>query len=101
MNEVSRRMNEPAFAELRRAKFAHAVTECPKMAAKKSVKSVKWVFAIFQLEPAAAQSVPTKMGGGDFTDFPQILRGLMGGGSQRILILILISMTGEGGHHEN
>ena len=76
MNEVLRRMNEPDSAELRRAKSAHAVTGCPKLAAMKSVKTVKWVFAIFQLEPAAAQSVPTKMGGGDFTDFPQILRGL-------------------------
>ncbi len=54
---------------------------CPKRAAMKSEKCEKWVFAIFQLEPAVAQSVPTKMGGGDFS---KIFRGYMGGRGVKI-----------------
>jgi hypothetical protein len=56
---------------------------CAKRAAQKSVKTVKWLFAIFQLEPAAAQSVPTKMGREDFTAFALILRLGMGGEGSR------------------
>jgi hypothetical protein len=45
----------------------------------RTVKAVKWIFAVFQSEPAAAQSVPTKTGRGDFTAFALILRMGMGG----------------------
>jgi hypothetical protein len=63
------------------------------MALKKSertIKAVKWIFAVFQLETAAVQSVPTKIGRGDFTAFALILRMGMRGGGQTILILIVI-----------
>jgi len=47
--------------------------------AMKSEKSEKWFFAIFQLEPAAAQSLATKTGSGDFSDFSKNSRGYTGG----------------------
>jgi hypothetical protein len=46
---------------------------------RKTVKAVKWICAVFQSEPAAVQSVPTKTGRGDFTAFALILRLGMGG----------------------
>src|SRR5271157_4080815 len=51
--------------------------------AKKSEKCEKSVFAVFQLEPAAAQSLPTKMACGDFSDFSKIFRGYTGGRGSR------------------
>jgi hypothetical protein len=47
----------------------------PKTDGKKSEESEKRFFAIFQLEPSAAQYVPTKMSGGDFSDFSKNSRG--------------------------
>ena len=67
---------------VRPATSAAAVAGPPKTAAKKTgrtVKAVKPVFPIFQLEPVAVQSVPTQIGGKDFTAFPLILRMGMGG----------------------
>ena len=64
----------------RRDKAADAVAGWPKKATKKSEKSEKWFFAIFQLEPAAAQSLPTEIGCGDFSDFSKNSRGYTGGG---------------------
>ncbi len=53
-------------------------------AVKKTEKTVTWIFAVFHLEAAAVQSVPTKMGRGDFTAFALILRlGMGGGGVER------------------
>jgi hypothetical protein len=78
---------------VRRATSAVAVAGTPKKAEKKTertVKAVKSVFAVFQLEPAAVQSVPTQIGGKYFTAFALILRMGMGGGGQQILILIVI-----------
>jgi hypothetical protein len=86
---------------VRRATFAVAVSSAvafaakveagqPKKAEKKterSVKAVKSVFAIFQLEPAAVQSVPTQIGGKYFMAFALFLRMGMGGGGPEILIL--------------
>jgi hypothetical protein len=63
----------------RRDKAADAVAGWPKKATKKSEKSEKWFFAIFQLEPAAAQSLPTEIGCGDFSDFSENSRGYTGG----------------------
>jgi len=63
----------------RRAKSADAVTGWPKNGAKESEKSEKWFFAIFQLQPAAAQALPTKIGCGDFSDFSKNSRGYTGG----------------------
>src|SRR5271157_4378876 len=80
---MKKKLRTPAVAEVRRRKSAVAGAGWPKRAVMKSVKSVKWFFAIFQLQPAAAQAVPTKMRAGDFTDFPQILRGCMGGRGSR------------------
>jgi hypothetical protein len=51
----------------------------PKRTVMKSVKTVKSVFVVFQLETAVVQSVPTKIGRGDFTAFALILRMGMGG----------------------
>jgi hypothetical protein len=85
-------LRSPAFAELRRgmpaltqAAVATVEPRCAENAVanaeKKAVKTVKWVFAILRSEPAVAQSVPTKMRGGDFTDFALILRmGIWRGG---------------------
>ena len=67
---------------VRPATSAAAVAGPPKTAAKKTgrtVKAVKSVFPIFQLEPVAVQSVPTQIGGKDFTAFALILRMGMGG----------------------
>jgi hypothetical protein len=79
MKDELRSMNKSAFAELRRAKSAVAVAGWPKRAVMKAVKTVKSVLAVFHLEAAAAQSVPTKIGRGDFTAFALILRLGMGG----------------------
>jgi hypothetical protein len=68
-----------AYAELRRGESAVAGAECPKRAALKSEKCEKWVFAIFQSEPAAIQAVPAKIEDGDFSDFSKIFRGYGGG----------------------
>jgi hypothetical protein len=59
-------------------------------AEKKSEKSEKWFFAIFQLEPAADQLVPTKTRSGHFSDFSKNFRGYTGGRGQEIPILIVI-----------
>jgi len=94
-------MDEPAFARLRRGKPAFApaamatVQPCRAVAAssavavaakedaakseKKSEKSEKWFLAIFHLQPAAAQLVPTKTGSGHFSDFSKNSRGYTGG----------------------
>ena len=88
---VNDELRSPAFAELRRGKpaltqaaVATVEPRCAENAAakaeKKAVKTVKSLFAIFQSEPAAAQSVPTKTGRGDFTAFALILRMGMGEG---------------------
>jgi len=45
----------------------------------RTVKAVKWICAVFHLETAAVQSVPTQIGRGDFTAFALILRMDMGG----------------------
>lgn len=45
----------------------------------KSEKSEKWFFAFFQSEPAAAQSVPTEIAFGHFSDFSKNFRGYTGG----------------------
>ncbi len=49
----------------------------------KSEKSDKRFFAIFQLETVAAQYVPTKMSGGDFSDFSKNFCGYTGGGGRK------------------
>ncbi len=48
----------------------------------RTVKTVKSLSGLFQLETPAVQSVPTKTGWGDFTAFALILRMGMGGGGQ-------------------
>ena len=108
MKDESRSMNKSAFAQLARAKSADAVS-CAVVsvvlsvvaAAAKSeaaaaqveaggpvtvikkgegtVKTVKSVFAIFQFQVAAVQSVPIRTSPGDFTAFALILRMGMGG----------------------
>ena len=101
MNDELRSMNKSAFAQLGCAKSAGAVLSVvlsvvaasakseaasaqveagwPKKAEMKSEKSEKWFFAIFHLEPAAAQSLPTKIGVGHFSDFSKNSRGYTGG----------------------
>ena len=54
-----------------------------KRAVMKSEKCEKWVFVIFQSEPAVAQSVPTKMDEKDFSDFSKSFRGYTGGVERR------------------
>ncbi len=66
------------FAE-RRDCGQDGVTRATKIT-ERTVKAVKWIFAVFQLETAAVQSDPTGMGQGDFTAFALILRMGMGGG---------------------
>ena len=51
----------------------------PKRAAQKSEKSEKWFLAVFQLQHAAAQLVPTKNSSGHFSDFSKNFRGYTGG----------------------
>jgi hypothetical protein len=91
MKDELRSMNKFAFAELRHPRPASkpaamaTVQPCRAEAAaakveKKSEKSEKWFFAIFQLQPAAAQVVPTKIGCGNFSDFSKNSRGYTGGG---------------------
>src|SRR5271157_956600 len=92
----------PAFAELspsplhfrrtrRPDQSADAVAGWPKKAEKKSEKSEKWFFVIFQLEPSAAQLVPTKTRSGVFSVFSRNSRGYTGGGLRlRTHLLILI-----------
>jgi len=104
MKDELRSMNKSAFAQLGRAKSADAVSSVvlsvvavsakseaaaaqveaggPKKAEMKSEKSEKWFFAIFHLEPAAVQSLPTKIGVGHFSDFSKNSRGYTGGGDQ-------------------
>ena len=80
---------------VRRASSAVAAAGTPKKAENKTgrtVKALKSVFAVFQLEPAAVQPVPTQIGEKDFTAFPLILRMGMGGGGPEILILILMQV---------
>jgi hypothetical protein len=48
----------------------------PEKGNKKSEKCEKSNFTIFRLEPAASQSVPSKMGGGDFSGFSKNFRGV-------------------------
>jgi hypothetical protein len=109
MNDELRSMNKSAFAQLGCAKSAGAVSSAvlsavlsvvlsvvaasakseaasaqveagwPKKAEMKSEKSEKWFFAIFHLEPAAVQSLPTKIGVGHFSDFSKNSRGYTGG----------------------
>jgi hypothetical protein len=46
---------------------------------RKCEKSEKSIFAVFQLEPAIAQAVPTKTRVGHFSDFSKNFRGYTGG----------------------
>ena len=86
MKDELRRMNKSAFARSRRLKSAIAVSaaaDAAKVEAgwpkKAEIKSEKWFFAIFHLEPAAVQSLPTKIGGRHFSDFSRNFRGYTGG----------------------
>ena len=62
--------------------YAESQVGCPKRGAMKPEKSEKWFFAFFQSEPAAAQSVPTKIAFGHFSDFSKNFRGYTGGGEK-------------------
>jgi len=79
------RRNAPArLVRLRRASTfrcgSYGEQDGATRALEKTEKSEKWFFGLFQLEPAAAQSLPTKIGCGDFSGFSKNFRGCMGGG---------------------
>jgi hypothetical protein len=96
MKEELRSAKKPAFEVVRLSKSAVvAAANLPAEGlSRKCEKSGKPIFAVFQLEPAIAQAVPTKTRVGHFSDFSKNSRGYTGGrGSKnpnlnRVVILV-------------
>ena len=80
-----------------RVKATRPISEKVKVIhSQRTVKTVKSLSGLFQLETPAVQSVPTKTGWGDFTAFALILRMGMGGGGRMNPYLNLNPNLSEG-----
>jgi hypothetical protein len=80
---IARRRYQPATSKRRNMKdetFAVPKVKSPDRDGKKSEKYENWYFAIFALESAVVQPLPTKTGRADFSDFSKNFRGCMGEG---------------------